>query len=157
MSGTACLDRLIDRRRADPNFVLQILIDAQAELGWISAATAEHVAGRLGLPRTRIDSLIGFYSFLYDRPVGAYRVLFSDNVTDRMSGSLELYERLRARFRLTRGEVSAEVPGVQGVVVSTLDRSAPELDIALATARPWIRRGRRFISARRPSAGMARR
>ena len=108
MSGTACLDRLIDRRRADPNFVLQILIDAQAELGWISAATAEHVAGRLGLPRTRIDSLIGFYSFLYDRPVGAYRVLFSDNVTDRMSGSLELYERLRARFRLTRDEVSAD-------------------------------------------------
>jgi hypothetical protein len=29
------------------------------------------------------------------------------------------------------------VPGIEGVVVSTLDRSAPELDIALTKARPW--------------------
>jgi predicted amidohydrolase len=36
-----------------------------------------------------------------------------------------------------RGEVVAEVPGVEGVVVSTLDRSAPELDVALTKARPW--------------------
>ncbi len=36
-----------------------------------------------------------------------------------------------------RGEVVAEVPGIEGVVVSTLDRSAPELDIALTKARPW--------------------
>ncbi|WP_309569701.1 carbon-nitrogen hydrolase family protein [Deinococcus sp.] len=36
-----------------------------------------------------------------------------------------------------RGEIVAEVPGVQGVVVHALDRRAPELDIALTKARPW--------------------
>lgn len=36
-----------------------------------------------------------------------------------------------------RGEVVATVPGVEGVVVSVLDRNAPQLDISLTKARPW--------------------
>jgi predicted amidohydrolase len=36
-----------------------------------------------------------------------------------------------------RGEVVAQVPDVDGVVVSVLDRAAPELDIAFTKARPW--------------------
>jgi predicted amidohydrolase len=36
-----------------------------------------------------------------------------------------------------RGEVVAQVPAVRAVVVSILDRNAPELDIPLRKARPW--------------------
>jgi len=108
LSDIAIVEAAVLRYRADPNYVLQVLQEVQASLGWISRETAQDVAARLDLPRTRIDSLVNFYSFLYDRPVGAYRVLFSDNVTDRMAGSLELYERFRARFDLKTGEVSPD-------------------------------------------------
>ncbi|WP_295816686.1 carbon-nitrogen hydrolase family protein [uncultured Deinococcus sp.] len=59
------------------------------------------------------------------------------NVWISVSSVTETDHLFRSALIDPRGEVAAEVPGVQGVVVSTLDRSAPELDIALAKARPW--------------------
>ena len=49
-----------------------------------------------------------FYAFFYDKPRGAYRLLISDNITDRMQGNQELFERLLGRFGVKRGEVSAD-------------------------------------------------
>jgi len=34
-----------------------------------------------------VTGVASFYSFLVVDPHGAYRVLFSDNITDRMAGS----------------------------------------------------------------------
>ena len=49
-----------------------------------------------------------FYAFFYDKPRGAYRLLISDNITDRMQGNQALLERLLGRFGVKRGEVSAD-------------------------------------------------
>src|SRR5271168_2136797 len=95
-------------RRADPTQLLQILREAQEELGWISPETERAIASRLGVPVTRVQSVVEFYSFLYDQPRGRYRILFSDNITDRMLGSLVLFEHLLKRLKLRRGEVSAD-------------------------------------------------
>jgi [NiFe] hydrogenase diaphorase moiety large subunit len=94
------------RRRADSTELLQILREAQEELGWISPETGRAIASRLGIPVTRVQSVVEFYSFLYDKPRGRYRILFSDNITDRMLGSLTLFEHMLKRLKLRRGEVS---------------------------------------------------
>ena len=57
---------------------------------------------------TRVESVVEFYSFLYDKPRGRYRILFSDNITDRMLGSLALFEHMLKRLKLRRGEVSPD-------------------------------------------------
>ena len=49
-----------------------------------------------------------FYSFLYDEPRGRYRILFSDNITDRMLGNAALFEHMLKRLKLQRGQVSAD-------------------------------------------------
>jgi [NiFe] hydrogenase diaphorase moiety large subunit len=99
---------IAERHRKDPVRLLQALRDAQAEIGWIPSDVALAIAGAFGVARGQVDALVQFHTLLFDKPRGAYRVLFSDNVTDRMAGSLELYERFRARFGLTRGQVSAD-------------------------------------------------
>ena len=96
------------RRRADHTDLLQILREVQEELGWISPETGRAIASRLGVPTTRVQSVVEFYSFLYDKPRGRYRILFSDNITDRMLGSLALFEHMLKRLKLKRGEVSAD-------------------------------------------------
>ena len=96
------------RRRADPTQLLQILREAQEALGWISPETARAIASGLGAPITRVESVVQFYSFLYDVPRGRYRILFSDNITDRMLGSLALFEHMLKRLKLGRGEVSPD-------------------------------------------------
>ena len=62
----------------------------------------------LGVPITRVQSVVQFYSFLYDRPRGRYRVLFSDNITDQMLGSAALMDQMLKRLKLRRGQVSAD-------------------------------------------------
>jgi [NiFe] hydrogenase diaphorase moiety large subunit len=96
------------RRRTDPTELLQILREAQEELGWISPETGRAIASELGVPLTRIESVVEFYSFLYDKPRGRYRILFSDNITDRMLGSLKLFEHMLKRLNLNRGDVSPD-------------------------------------------------
>ncbi len=96
------------RRRADPTQLLQILREAQEELGWISPETGRAIASGLQVPVTRVQSVVEFYSFLYDQPHGCYRILFSDNITDRMFGSLALFEHMLKRLKLRRSEVSPD-------------------------------------------------
>ena len=100
--------RMAERRGAEPTQLLQILCEIQEELNWISSDTAPAVAAALDIPPTQVESVVQFYAFLYDQPRGRYRILFSDNITDRMLGSLALFEHMLKRLKLPRGEVSAD-------------------------------------------------
>ncbi len=98
----------VARYNADPLNLVQIVREAQAALSWLSRETQGEIAERLKIPVNRVESIVTFYSFFYDKPRGAYRLLFSDNITDRMQGNQELLERLLGRFGVKRGEVSAD-------------------------------------------------
>src|SRR5208282_6578188 len=100
--------RALARHRTDPTRLVQILRETQEELDWISPETARAIAVGLGVPVTRVQSVVQFYSFLYDEPRGRYRILFSDNITDRMLGNRGLFEHMLKRLKLKRGEVSAD-------------------------------------------------
>src|SRR5271166_6906825 len=102
------VSRVIERRKSDPTQLLQMLREIQEELDWIAPETARELAAGLGVPITRVQSVVQFYSFLYDRPRGRYRVLFSDNITDRMLGNSALIEHMLKRLKLRRGQVSAD-------------------------------------------------
>ena len=109
MSGNSeVVARVINRRHGDPTQLLQILREIQQELEWISPDTARSVASALSVPVRSVDGVVQFYSFLYDNPPGRYRILFSDNITDRMLGNRALFEHMLKRLKLKRGEVSAD-------------------------------------------------
>jgi [NiFe] hydrogenase diaphorase moiety large subunit len=66
------------------------------------------VAEGLGLPRARVEGVAGFYSFLHLAPVGRFRVLVSDDITDRFAGSEELCGALCQRLGVKRGHVRSD-------------------------------------------------
>ena len=107
-SVVASLDDILLRHRHQTTELLQILIQAQQVEGWLPAATLTHIAAALGLPRARVEGVAGFYSFLYTQPVGRYRVLFSDNITDRMLGNAELLDALCRKLWIEPGHVSED-------------------------------------------------
>jgi [NiFe] hydrogenase diaphorase moiety large subunit len=102
------LDGILERHGGAPTALLQILREAQEIEGWLPPATLTHVARQLGLPRARVVGVAGFYSFLHLKRAGRYRVLFSDNVTDRMLGNLELLDRLCSSLWVERGKPSED-------------------------------------------------
>ncbi len=104
----ALLDAAMGRYRHNPTCVVQILREVQEQAGWIAPAALSYIAEQLGLPRARVEGVVGFYSFLHAQPVGRYRVLFSDNITDRMQGAEALLDALCRKLWVERGKTSED-------------------------------------------------
>ena len=98
----------VERYNSDPLYLVQIARETQAALGWLSRETQDEIARRLKVPFIHVESVVKFYAFFYDRPRGAYRLLLSDNITDRMQGNQALFRRLLGRFGVERGQTSAD-------------------------------------------------
>ncbi len=102
------LSAILATHRGDPSRLVQILRDVMREDGFVAPETITELARRLHLPRARVEGVAGFYSFFDTEPRGRFRVLFSDNITDVMAGSVELRQRLLDAFGLELGEVSRD-------------------------------------------------
>jgi [NiFe] hydrogenase diaphorase moiety large subunit len=106
------LDQAVDdalaRHGADSTRLLQILIRAQERLDWLPPRAVTRIAAALGLSRARVEGVVGFYSFLYARPVGRYRVLFADNIVEEMHGAPALMRRLCERLWIEPGKLSED-------------------------------------------------
>jgi [NiFe] hydrogenase diaphorase moiety large subunit len=102
------LDALLARHGRDPHALLQILRELQALQGWLPPERLARVAAALGLTLAQVQGVAGFYRFLHTRPVGAYRILFSDNVTDRLLGSEALMADLCRRLGVAPGRVDED-------------------------------------------------
>lgn len=102
------LDALLDHHQRQPHALVQILREWQAREGWLPAAHLAHMAQALGLTLAHVQGVAGFYRFLHQQPVGTYRILFSDNITDRLLGSQALMQRLCQRLNVAPGQVRAD-------------------------------------------------
>nr|WP_306304463.1 NAD(P)H-dependent oxidoreductase subunit E [Methylogaea oryzae] len=102
------IDPILERYGHNPTKLMQILRETQEHFGHIHADAIDHLAAKLGITRAQIESTATFYSFFYLEPVGRYRILFSDNITDRMLGNMDLLERLCRQLWIERGKVSED-------------------------------------------------
>lgn len=102
------LDLILVRRQHNANDLLQILREAQEHYGYIHSDAIDYLSQKLQLPRAKIEGVAGFYSFLYLQPHGDYRILFSDNITDRMLGNQALLEEMCHQLWLQPGKVSED-------------------------------------------------
>ena len=99
---------VVDKHGRDASCMVQILREVQEALDWISPEAIDQLEALLQVPRTKIEGVAGFYSFLYLEPRGRYRILFSDNITDRMLGNQALLERLCKNLWVEPGKVSED-------------------------------------------------
>ena len=152
-ASVARLDAVVAAHGARATELVQILRDAQEVEGWLPPATITFLAYRLRLPRARVEGVAGFYAFLHLAPAGRYRVLFSDNVTDRMAGNLALLERLCTNLWIERGKVSEDGlvsvdttsctgMGDQGPAILVNGRAIPRMTPARVDAVAELIRGR---------------
>ncbi len=104
--GNLDLREILARNGRAPSRILPILHDVMAALGWVPPHVITELAQELGVSRGQVEGVVGFYSFFSDEPRGRYRVLFSDNITDQMSGSLALRRRMLDAFHVAPFEVA---------------------------------------------------
>jgi [NiFe] hydrogenase diaphorase moiety large subunit len=102
------LQRLIARYNASPHALVQILREWQALSGWLPRDALGIIADALGLTLAHVQGVAGFYRFFHTEPVGQYRILFSNNITDRMLGNEALMRELCKRLGVAPGQVRAD-------------------------------------------------
>jgi [NiFe] hydrogenase diaphorase moiety large subunit len=125
--------------------LLQILIDVQDVLGHLPPAALTRIAAELGVPRARVEGVAGFYSFLHLAPVGRYRILFSDNITDRMLGAPALMEALCRSLWVEPGKTSED--GLVSVATTSCTGMCDQGPALLVNSRPVTRVDRARIDA----------
>jgi len=104
----AYLGPILERHGHAATSLLQILIEAQEYYGYIHPDAVDYLSAKLHIPRSKIEGVATFYSFLYLQPYGEYRMLFSDNITDRMLGSQALMEKMCQQLWLQPGKISED-------------------------------------------------
>jgi len=102
------VEEALAKHAANPAQLLQILILVQDRLHWLPPRAITRIAEGLKLSRARVEGVVGFYSFLHAHPVGRYRVLFSDNIVERMLGSQALMQELCRKLWVERGKLSED-------------------------------------------------
>jgi [NiFe] hydrogenase diaphorase moiety large subunit len=100
--------RIATRWGHEPTGLVQILREVQEEFGCLPQLAFRLIARYLRIPYSRVKGVASFYSFLTVEPAGLYRVLFADNVTDRMAGSERLMDAMCHRLWVEPGKVSED-------------------------------------------------
>jgi len=106
--GADAVDAAIAQWGSGPTRLLQVLREVQERCNYLPAPALETVASRLGLPLSQVRGVAAFYDFLSLEPTGAYRVLFSDDISDRMRGGPGLMRRMCHQLWVEPGKVSAD-------------------------------------------------
>ena len=102
------LESLLRRHGSDSHALVQILREFQAIHGWLPRPALQQIARSLGLTLAHVQGVADFYRFFHTEPVGAYRVLFSDNITDRMLGSEALLRQLCGLLKVAPNQMRAD-------------------------------------------------
>ena len=102
------LEPILLKHGNDAGQLLQILTDVQQAFGHIPPEAVSRIAAHLNIPLARIRGVASFYSFLKLEPHGEYRLLFSDNITDRMLGNQSLLDEMCRQLWLQPGKVSED-------------------------------------------------
>jgi [NiFe] hydrogenase diaphorase moiety large subunit len=100
--------RSVARWGHDPSALLQVLREVQEDCGHVPPQAIALIARLLRVPYSRVFGVASFYAFLSTEPQGAYRILFSDSVTDRMQGSEALLEALCHQLWVEPGKISED-------------------------------------------------
>ena len=99
---------ILAQQQHAPHRLVQVLRELQARLHWLPRDALSQVAHALHVPLADVEGVAGFYRFFHTQPVGQVRVLFSDNITDRMLGSQALMQDLCTRLRVAPGQVRGD-------------------------------------------------
>jgi [NiFe] hydrogenase diaphorase moiety large subunit len=146
---------IVSRRRQEPAALVQILREVQECFNWVPPVAVDLIAELLGIPVSRVRGVASFYSFLSLTPLGHYRVLFADNVTDRMQGSEALMAAMCRELWVEPGKTSED--GLVSVATTSCTGLCDQGPGMLVNGRPIgrleperIRQICALILARRP-------
>ena len=87
---------------------LPALYEAQRDMGFVSLAAMQEVAKALDIPRSHVYGVATFYTMFRKSPVGRFHIEVCTNLCCALRGGAKVFEKLKERLGVGKGEVSAD-------------------------------------------------
>ena len=99
---------VIKKYGGDSTRLMDILIDVQSELGYLSDWTVEQVSKSLDVPRVEVEQTLSFYHFFAREPRGKYTIYLNTSVVAGFYGRKEVAAALEEAAGCRFGEVTPD-------------------------------------------------
>lgn len=100
--------RIIKRYGGDATRLMDILIDAQSALGYLSDAAITQIARALDIPQVDVEQTVSFYHFFAREPRGRFTIYLNDSVVAEFNGREAVAKALEEAAGCRFGSVSAD-------------------------------------------------
>jgi NADH-quinone oxidoreductase E subunit len=87
--------------------VLPALHLVQSQLGYVTAASMQYVAGLLDMTAADVEDVVSFYTMFYTRPVGRFVLQVCRTLSCAINGAARVTEELSAKLGIAPGQTDA--------------------------------------------------
>src|ERR1700756_449075 len=91
----ARFDALAQKYSVKRSALVPMLLYAQDEVGYLSDAVINEIAGRLSITPLEVRNVASYYSMLRFQPAGKFNVQVCTNISCMLCGAYDLYERFQ--------------------------------------------------------------
>jgi NADH-quinone oxidoreductase subunit E len=88
--------------------VMPMLYLAQRETGYLTQAALQEIADLLGVTKTEVATIVGFYTLYHDTPAGKYRIQVCTDLPCALRGADKFLEELCENLAITVGQTTAD-------------------------------------------------
>jgi NADH-quinone oxidoreductase subunit E len=103
------IDRIIDKHHAEPSYLIQVLLDIQAEHNWLPREALERVAERLQVPMTRIQHIATFYKAFSLVPKGRHQIHVCMGTACHVRGASRVLDTIKDLTGIGPGETDLDL------------------------------------------------
>jgi len=102
------IDGIVDRHRAEPSALIQVLLEIQAEQHWLPGEALARVATRLQVPLTRVQHIATFYKAFSLVPKGRHEINVCVGTACHVRGAARVLHTVEEVTGIGPGETDLE-------------------------------------------------
>ncbi|NJK85076.1 MAG: hypothetical protein HC906_02995 [Bacteroidales bacterium] len=102
------ITKIIEKYHKDKTRLMDILIDAQNEFGYIPSHLVSQIAEELDMSDVDVEQTISFYHFFSQKPTGKYNIYLNNSAVALMMGQAEVAATFEKEFGIKFGEVTPD-------------------------------------------------
>ena len=102
------LENIIKRYDGMEGSLIQLLLDLNSELNWLSKDVIWHLSERIGIPRSHIFRVASFYKAISLTPVGRHRISVCMGTACQVRGAERLLDTTESRLGIKPGQTTKD-------------------------------------------------
>jgi NADH-quinone oxidoreductase subunit E len=103
------IDQIIDKYHQEPSYLIQILLDIQAENHWLPKESLERVSEKLNVPMTRIQHIATFYKAFSLVPKGRHEIHICVGTACHVRGASRVLDTVQEITGIAPGETDLDL------------------------------------------------